>query len=87
LTPAFHYIIGMRIANDHLRTSKNYAPKQALNPLKKSQSFCALTLTGHLFDTLAINQILDTLEKNAVKFNCVDVKLGNSEEQESQVVI
>ena len=87
LTPAFHYIIGMREANEHLKKSKNYAPKRALNPLKRTQSFCALTITGHLFDTLAINRILDTLGENAIKFNMVDVKIGNSEDQESQVVL
>ena len=47
--------------------------------MKKTTSFCAIKLSGHLFDTLAINKILDILESRSLKFNFVDFTIGNAE--------
>jgi alpha-aminoadipic semialdehyde synthase len=59
LTPKFKYIQELREINRKLKEKHNFQPKKAL---KKVSSYSAIKLQGHLFDTNAINKILDYLE-------------------------
>lgn len=55
--------------------------------LKTMKSFHALTLSGNIFRTLAINDIWDVLTNEKVKFNFVDWKIGNNEFENSSCVL
>jgi len=44
--------------NEKLKEAHNFQPKKAL---KKVPSYLSLKLSGHLFDTGAINKMLDVL--------------------------
>lgn len=45
--------------NKQLKAKQNFQPKKAL---KKVPSYTAVKLVGNLFDTAAINKMLDALE-------------------------
>ncbi len=69
----------MKEINEKMNHMNTFAPQKAIKPMKKTSSFCAIKLSGHLFDTLAINKILDLLEQRELKFNFVDFSIGNAE--------
>ncbi len=47
----------------------------------------ALRVKGHLFDSMAINRIFDACQKLNVKFNILDLQVGNDELSHSQCVL
>ncbi|EAS01335.1 lysine-ketoglutarate reductase saccharopine dehydrogenase enzyme, putative (macronuclear) [Tetrahymena thermophila SB210] len=85
LTHAYQYIRKLRDANERIEASKNFEPKRGLS--KKVQSFSSLKIEGHIFDTGAINKILDICQKYEVKFNVADILVGQNEDQTSQMLL
>lgn len=73
LTENFSYIKRLREANDRLREIKTYIPKK-MNVIR---SFHALHLKGQLFQTQAINKIVDLVQIHPdVKFNFESWNIG-----------
>lgn len=60
LTPQYNYIANLRIVQESNKVHPHYQEKKAL---KQVASFFAFRITGHLFDTGAINKILDAVEQ------------------------
>lgn len=81
ITPNYKYITTLR--NSSLLSSKTKV-------LKKSTSFIEVELVGHLFDTYAINDILDLLNQDQqISFNFYPFIIGrnNQEVSKAQVLI
>ena len=86
LTPKFVYIEKLRRAEEELNHMEGYDPKR-VRSMRKTFSFCALRLEGHLFRTKALNQFLDVLNKKGVNFNLLDWKIGADATEESSVFL
>ncbi|CAD8157332.1 unnamed protein product [Paramecium octaurelia] len=83
LTHKFQYITHLRNINDQLKEAESFQPKKAL---KKIPSYLAIRLTGHLFDTGAINKILSVVQSGC-KFNIVDIQAGQSDNQQTSCLL
>ena len=55
--------------------------------MKSKKSFESIVLKGHLFDTFAINKILDYLEKNDLDFNIAKFEFGKNIKEETKVIL
>eukprot|EP01017_Pseudomicrothorax_dubius_P030263 TRINITY_DN3759_c0_g2_i1.p1 TRINITY_DN3759_c0_g2~~TRINITY_DN3759_c0_g2_i1.p1 ORF type:complete len:557 (+),score=152.08 TRINITY_DN3759_c0_g2_i1:52-1722(+) len=86
LTPNFSYITRLREANEKLKASKNYTAG-GLKQMKRVKSFASIRIEGHLFDTLALNKIVDGLTTMMVKFSFIEWIVGKNNEQPSSVVL
>lgn len=74
LTERFSYIWRLREAHDKLKTIQGYSPKKIL---KEVRSFHAYHLKGQLFQTQAINKIVDLVAVHPdVKFNFESWNIG-----------
>lgn len=74
LTQNFKYIQKLREVNESFEGRKNFEPKRGLS--KRVMSFSSLIIEGHIFDTGAINKILDICQRTEIKFNVADIKVG-----------
>jgi len=75
LTEKFSYIWRLREANEKLKEVKSYSPKKMIP--KEVKSFLALHLKGQLFQTQAINKIVDLVTIHPdVKFNFESWNIG-----------
>ena len=73
LTEKFSYIWRLREAHDKLKQIKSYSPKK----IKEAKSFHALHLKGQLFQSQAINKIVDLVTIHSdVKFNFESWNIG-----------
>lgn len=75
LTDRFSYIWRLREANEKLKEVKGYSPKKMIS--KELKSFHAFHLKGQLFQTQAINKIVDLVTIHPdVKFNFESWNIG-----------
>jgi hypothetical protein len=86
LMPKYVYIEKLRTAEEVLNHMEGYDPKR-VRSIKKTFSFCALRLEGHLFRTKALNLFLDVLNQKGVNFNLLDWKIGADATEESSVFL
>lgn len=75
LTEKFSYIWRLREANEKLKQAKSYSPRKTI--AKEIKSFHAIHLKGQLFQTQAINKIVDLVTIHPdVKFNFESWNIG-----------
>ena len=55
--------------------------------LRRGMSFSTLVLTGHLFDTLFFNQVINILEKNKMDFRVIEIEVGNISQKTSTATL
>eukprot|EP00735_Rhodelphis_limneticus_P001162 TRINITY_DN1172_c0_g1::TRINITY_DN1172_c0_g1_i1::g.17228::m.17228 TRINITY_DN1172_c0_g1::TRINITY_DN1172_c0_g1_i1::g.17228 ORF type:complete len:1067 (-),score=345.77,sp/Q9SMZ4/AASS_ARATH/39.05/0.0,Saccharop_dh/PF03435.13/5.1e-93,AlaDh_PNT_C/PF01262.16/3.1e-27,AlaDh_PNT_C/PF01262.16/63,AlaDh_PNT_N/PF05222.10/1.7e-27,Saccharop_dh_N/PF04455.7/1.6e-09,Shikimate_DH/PF01488.15/6.8e+03,Shikimate_DH/PF01488.15/4.8e+03,Shikimate_DH/PF01488.15/0.015,Semialdhyde_dh/PF01118.19/0.18,NAD_binding_7/PF13241.1/4.7 len=75
LTPDYEYIHKLREMHTREATAKEIAAP--VSAAEESEYSVSITLSGHLFDTGAINTALDLIEGTECKFEIVGVEVGN----------
>ena len=74
LTANFKYIEELRQANEAV--TKRARHKRTMKALERSTSFISLKIEGQLFDTKAINKVLDVLDVEGIEFRVLDIDIG-----------
>eukprot|EP00742_Colponemidia_sp_Colp-10_P006586 GILJ01007057.1.p1 GENE.GILJ01007057.1~~GILJ01007057.1.p1 ORF type:complete len:567 (-),score=95.36 GILJ01007057.1:268-1968(-) len=85
LTPNFRYIQRLREVGQ--REQKQQKTQFNAEVLRRTASFCSVTIRGHLFDSGLINRCLNILEEQQAKFRMLDWEIGQTTDQTSSVVI
>jgi alpha-aminoadipic semialdehyde synthase len=79
MAPRFTYILKLRAANES-------ASAKRLARLRRHESYMTVRLTGHLFDSGAINRVLDAVELvPGASVDLTSVSVGRSTGQPSQI--
>lgn len=76
LTPNFKYIARLRASDE--RASATRKLKRA-----RAESFITFNMRGHLFDSGAINKLLDVVEESDASVNIMDITAGRTVDQPS----
>eukprot|EP00753_Platysulcus_tardus_P020629 PLAT8298.1.p1 GENE.PLAT8298.1~~PLAT8298.1.p1 ORF type:complete len:1034 (+),score=530.21 PLAT8298.1:39-3104(+) len=90
LTPDYTYIAQMRAVKERERGREaDVAGAVDGSPvlMRRSSSFNTYRLVGHLFDSGAINGILDVIEDSGCKYSIVDVSVGQNRDSPTEVLL
>lgn len=72
LTPNFKYINSIRSSRDRADTARGFKRT-------RQESFTSISLFGHLFDSGAINKILDVIEESHSSCRILDFQVGSDQ--------
>ena len=76
----------IRQANANVRRTSFIVQKKK-GMMKQVGSFTQIYLMGHLFDSLAINDVLNTLETQDMQFNFVTWNVGRDQKNKSKICL